>query len=165
MTLVAGVPSAQSPARRLVSPDELAVLARKARTVFSHRPVEALRLPRPVTWHNDYGDALDAAAGDWLISDSVRVWSCKDDLFQERYEMLPDGRFLKHAPARAVQMDAPFEIDTLEGRSGGVAGDWIFFGAPGEAWPVSDRAVVENAYSETPPVCGWAGPRSGEHRP
>ena len=45
----------------------------------------------------------------------------------------------------ACRMNEPFEVDTLEGRHTGKAGDYLAVGAHGEMYPI-DAAVFEATY-------------------
>jgi hypothetical protein len=45
----------------------------------------------------------------------------------------------------AVRMDEPFEVNTLEGKHTGKAGDYLAIGAHGEMYPI-DAAVFEATY-------------------
>lgn len=55
------------------------------------------------------------------------------------------GKYRKTAPAYAVRMPERFEVDTLEGRHGGKAGDYLAIGAHGEMYPI-DADVFEATY-------------------
>lgn len=57
------------------------------------------------------------------------------------------GEFVKTEPIKAVQMDEPFEVETLEGTMKGKAGDWLAEGIEGERWPI-DAAIFEKTYKE-----------------
>lgn len=56
------------------------------------------------------------------------------------------GKFRKVAVTYAVQIDEPFEVDTLEGLHTGKAGDWLAVGAEGEMYPI-DAAIFEQTYT------------------
>jgi hypothetical protein len=47
----------------------------------------------------------------------------------------------------AKQMDAPFEVATLEGTMKGKAGDYLVKGIQGEMYPV-DKDIFEASYDE-----------------
>lgn len=56
-----------------------------------------------------------------------------------------EGEFVKISPIKAVRMDAPFEVETLEGVMKGKAGDWLAQGVEGERWPI-DAEIFEKTY-------------------
>ncbi len=51
----------------------------------------------------------------------------------------------KPIPVRCVQMDEPFEVETMEGTLTGKAGDWLMVGIHGEMYPI-DREIFERTY-------------------
>ncbi len=48
-------------------------------------------------------------------------------------------------PIRCVQMEEPFEVETMEGKLRGKAGDWLMIGVEGEMYPC-DAGVFERTY-------------------
>jgi ATP-dependent Clp protease ATP-binding subunit ClpA len=82
----------------------------------------------------------DAAHGSILIKDlanSTDQWV--------RYAALRVQPYRKTDPTYAVQIEVPFEVDTLEGLMTGKAMDYLALGPDGEAYPV-DRAIFEGSY-------------------
>ncbi len=55
------------------------------------------------------------------------------------------GVFRKTAPARAMQIEEPFSVETLEGTMEGKAGDWLMIGVNGEMYPC-DAEVFDKSY-------------------
>lgn len=55
--------------------------------------------------------------------------------------------FLKTAPTKAVRMEEPFAVDTLEGTMQGKAGDWLAEGPEGERWPI-DHNIFQKTYEK-----------------
>lgn len=53
--------------------------------------------------------------------------------------------YRKTATVRAIQMDAPFRVETTEGVMEGAAGDYLCQGPAGECWPIK-REVFEATY-------------------
>lgn len=43
----------------------------------------------------------------------------------------------KPIPVRCIQINEPFEVQTLEGVMKGQAGDWLMVGIHGEMYPIS----------------------------
>jgi hypothetical protein len=46
---------------------------------------------------------------------------------------------------RCVQIQEPFEVETMEGNLKGKAGDWLMVGIYGEMYPI-DREIFEKTY-------------------
>ncbi len=70
--------------------------------------------------------------------------SAEDIPDPEENEHLPDPEeegeeFVKTAPVHAVQMDEPFEVETIEGEMEGKADDWLVKGHNGDMWVVDDE--------------------------
>ncbi len=55
--------------------------------------------------------------------------------------------YRKKTLTKAVQMDQPFSVETLEGTMEGKPGDWLMIGASGEMYPC-DAGVFEKTYEE-----------------
>lgn len=51
----------------------------------------------------------------------------------------------KPIPIRCVQIDEPFEVETMEGPLQGKKGDWLMIGVRGEMYPC-DRQIFEETY-------------------
>ena len=56
----------------------------------------------------------------------------------------------KPIPIEAVQMDKPFEVNTMEGKMKGKAGDYLVTGVKGEQYPV-DKEIFEETYRMVEP--------------
>lgn len=119
-------------------------------------PVHAQRLVEGRRWRTENGSDLDAAAGDWLLTDGRREWTVAAGVFDRSYDPLPDGTFRRSAPVEAVRLTADLDVPTLEGVSAAVAGDWLVRGVDGELWPVDDghfrRRYTPDTGSE---LAGW----------
>ncbi len=48
-------------------------------------------------------------------------------------------------PIRCLQIDEPFEVETMEGVLRGKKGDWLMVGVDGEVYPC-DREIFEKTY-------------------
>lgn len=72
------------------------------------------------------------------MSKSIRKITDKTDITFE-------GSFMKTEPIKAVRMDEPFEVETLEGVMKGKAGDWLAEGIQGERWPI-DADIFSKTY-------------------
>lgn len=64
-------------------------------------------------------------------------------------EIDPEARefheYRKTALARAVRMEEPFAVQTLEGRMEGAAGDYLMLGAAGELYPCA-ASIFHSTY-------------------
>lgn len=80
-------------------------------------------------------------------SDELQKWmgEAKEDIPDpDENSHLPDPEeegeeFVKTAPIHAVQMEEPFEVETVEGPMDGKAGDWLAKGHNGDMWVVDDE--------------------------
>lgn len=45
----------------------------------------------------------------------------------------------KPIPVRCIQINEPFEVETLEGVMKGKSGDWLMVGINGEMYPIADE--------------------------
>ena len=54
-------------------------------------------------------------------------------------------KYRKSALAKAIQLDYPFYVYTLEGRMKGHAGDYLCEGFVGERWPIQKK-IFEDTY-------------------
>ena len=121
---------------RTLDADELDGLLAGGRSYRSVAVVDAVRLTEDSEWATANGDPLSASAGDWMLSDGGDHWSVAPDVFAASYEPVGDGRYAKTATVTAIQLTAPFAVDTLEGVATGAAGDWLVRNPTGECWPV-----------------------------
>ena len=51
----------------------------------------------------------------------------------------------KPIPIKCIQIDEPFEVETMEGTLSGKAGDWLMVGVDGEIYPC-DQEIFEKTY-------------------
>lgn len=62
---------------------------------------------------------------------------------------IPDLEFnkaiKKPIPIRCVQINEPFEVETLEGTMRGKKGDWLMIGVNGEMYPC-DNSIFKKSY-------------------
>jgi hypothetical protein len=116
-------------------------------------PVRAQRLTeeRMVDSAFGSGGTFRGKAGDWLVTYDTRADGRGDQaivdgaVFAATYEHLEDDRYRKRPVViEAAQLMEALEIVTMEGPSRGAIGDWIVFGARGEAYFNSDTYFREN---------------------
>ena len=66
---------------------------------------------------------------------------------------LPDCEFKqavkKPIPVRCVQINEPFQVETMEGILEGKAGDYLMIGIKGEMYPC-DKHIFEETYEMVP---------------
>lgn len=48
----------------------------------------------------------------------------------------------KPIPVKCIQLEEPFEVETMEGIMQGKAGDWLIVGIHGEMYPI-DKTIFE----------------------
>jgi hypothetical protein len=51
----------------------------------------------------------------------------------------------KPIPIRCIQINEPFEVETLEGTMKGQPGDWLVVGVHGEMYPIA-KDIFEKTY-------------------
>ncbi|MBT8255406.1 MAG: PGDYG domain-containing protein [Bacteroidia bacterium] len=56
----------------------------------------------------------------------------------------------KPIPVKCVQIDEPFEVETMEGTLRGKKGDWLMVGVDGEVYPC-DQEIFRKTYTLTTP--------------
>lgn len=54
----------------------------------------------------------------------------------------------KPIPISCIQINEPFEVETLEGVMRGRSGDWLMVGIHGEMYPISDE-IFKKTYDIT----------------
>jgi hypothetical protein len=86
-----------------------------------------------------------AQAGDGLVSDEGSSWPVAKDIFAATYEHIEGDLYVKTATVMAIQINEPFEVETLEGLARASAGDYLAQGPTGEAWPIP-QATFESTY-------------------
>lgn len=98
--------------------------------------VRASRLTVRRTWRTARGDAMRARAGDWLVEQGSEEWTVAAAVFEERYEEVRPGVFRSRQAIRAVRVEEPLEIETLEGWVHAASGDLLALGPAGDVWPI-----------------------------
>lgn len=137
-------------------PDDLDRLLVDAPRFRALEPIRAQQLVEARRWRTANGSDLDAAAGDWLLTDGRREWTVAAGVFDRSYAPLPDGTFRKSAPVEAVRLTTAVDVPTLEGVSAAVAGDWLLRGVDGELWPVDDGHFRRRYTPDTgTELAGW----------
>lgn len=105
--------------------------------------VRAHVLEQPTSWQTSSGETMNAAAGDWLVTDEEgNVWSVKPDIFAAAHEKISDSHYRRTGTRKARKAVAGERIATLEGDLEARAGDWILEGAGGEQWSVPNTRFL-----------------------
>ncbi|MCA9802970.1 MAG: hypothetical protein KC777_13445 [Cyanobacteria bacterium HKST-UBA02] len=123
-------------------------------------PVHAEQLKTTAHWTSGNGDHMTGEAGDWKLTGADgSTWTVKPSIFDKTYSPVPgqEGVFMKTAITRAMQLNSPMTVETLEGTGSGATGDYLVIGAEGEKYIVP-RATFEGRYS---PVASGSGSESG----
>jgi hypothetical protein len=79
---------------------------------------------------------MHAEAGDWAVHEDGKIWSVRDDIFRETYELAGDGQWRRKGRVQARPAHAGEIVNTLEGPTTATDGDWVVRGVDGEQWPV-----------------------------
>lgn len=111
-------------------------------------------LQHPVTLHHEWG-VQHLKPGDFLIIDpgndkvTTGCWGCERSTFIATYTPVPDtvGFYRKTARVRAVQMDEPFIVQSLDSEIAetGHPGDWLVENIRDD---VRDRYLIEKSKFE-----------------
>jgi len=108
--------------------------------------VNARRRYRPWTWTTTSGDVMRASAGDWDVRDDADArWSVRNDVFRTSYRRMRGSRWAAAGVVFARAAQPGETIETLEGPSTTVEGDWVVMGDKGEQWSTPD-AKFTNRY-------------------
>lgn len=119
---------------------EIAALLERAALYQPTAVVRARRLSSPTAWRTDRNATMQAAAGDWeLTDDAGDRWTVASGTFDRSYHRRPDGRYAKHERVEAVRLPRDLQVPTTEGLSAAHAGDWLLRDARGAVWPVPDE--------------------------
>ncbi|MFN8658487.1 MAG: PGDYG domain-containing protein [Candidatus Obscuribacterales bacterium] len=107
--------------------------------------VQAEQLQTDLTWKSSNGDTLHGEAGDWKLTSPTRVWTVKPEIFAKTYTEVAPGVFEKTLPAKAAPITGPMTVQTREGVSSGVAGDYLVIGPDNDPYIVP-KAEFEGMY-------------------
>jgi hypothetical protein len=104
--------------------------------------VTAEQRSEPWTWQSDSGHTMRADAGDWAVQEDGKIWSVREDIFQDTYEPAGEGHWRRKGLVQARPASAGETISTLEGPTTAAEGDWIVRGVDGEQWPIPGKEFV-----------------------
>lgn len=109
--------------------------------------VRAEKLATAQEWKSTNGDTLNGAAGDWkLTGPDGSTWTVKPDIFAKTYGEVSPGVYAKTAIARAMKLNQPYTVQSLEGPSSGNTGDYLVIG-PNNEFYIVNGAKFEGMYS------------------
>jgi hypothetical protein len=111
----------------------------------------AERRSAPWTWKSDSGHTMHANAGDWAVQEDGKIWSVRDDIFQETYEPAGDGQWRRKGLVQARPARPGETVNTLEGATTAADGDWVVRGPNGERWPVPGGEFARRYAEFRPP--------------
>jgi hypothetical protein len=99
--------------------------------------VIAEQRPTAWAWTSHSGQIMRANAGDWAVQDcDGDSWSVRDAVFRATYEHTAGNRWRRVGLVLARAARHGETIDTPEGPTTAVNGDWVVRGNQGEQWPV-----------------------------
>jgi hypothetical protein len=113
--------------------------------------VTAEQRSTPWTWKSDSGHTMRANAGDWAVAADGKIWSVRDDIFQDTYEPAGDGQWRRKGRVQARPAHPGETVNTLEGPTTAAEGDWVVRGADGEQWPVPGNEFAQRYTEFHPP--------------
>jgi hypothetical protein len=98
-----------------------------------------LNLPLNAFTYQKWGGEQQAKRGDWLVDNAGDVYTVDERSFANTYRCLRPGVYVKTAPIWAEQASQAGVVQTKEGRSNYLAGDYL----------VSNNQDGSDAYSVT----------------
>jgi hypothetical protein len=75
--------------------------------------------------YRKWGDIQRARSGDWLVDNGGDVYTVAAETFRRTYRELSPGRWVKSAPVWAERATTAGSVETKEGRTHYLAGDWL----------------------------------------
>ena len=113
--------------------------------VIRRGEVTAVRRDVPWNWTNESGEAMQAEAGDWQVTDDAgRSWSVAPGIFVRSYEHSAGDRWRRTGRATARRAVAGEVINSLEGQQTASEGDWVIRGSRGEEWITTGEHFTAN---------------------
>jgi hypothetical protein len=80
-----------------------------------------------------WGGTQRCKRGDWLVNNKGDVYTIEGKTFDRTYQMVSPGLYEKIAPVWAEVAAKPGTIQTQEGSTAYLAGDYLVFNAPDRA--------------------------------
>ena len=82
--------------------------------------------------YQKWGDQQFAKKGDWLIDNDGSIYSIDKAAFARTYQLVSPGQYQKVSDIYAKLADKDSCIDTLEGKTHFLKGDYIVYENPGQ---------------------------------
>lgn len=83
--------------------------------------------------YQKWGDRQFAKQGDWLVDNNGSIYSIDNAAFARAYQLVSPGQYRKISDTYAKLADQDGSIDTLEGKTHYLKGDYLVYEKPGEA--------------------------------
>lgn len=134
--------------RSLALLDTAGYRSRKQRAMMPFRrrgEVRARQLDVSWQWRTESGAVMNAAAGDWLVTDpeTGREWSADPGAFAASHELLEGNRFRRTGTVQARPAHLGERVETLEGPAVAQPGEWLVEGELQERWLVPGPRFTE----------------------
>ena len=109
--------------------------------------VWAWQLQKPREWQTDNGDVLRGKPGDWwVVSPDSAFRTVAASVFADDYAHVAEQVYRRRGEVTARQVVEKEQVDSLEGVSTALPGDWIVIDDVGNSWAVPD-AVFRRGYT------------------
>jgi hypothetical protein len=79
-----------------------------------------------------WGDQQFAKKGDWLVNNNGSTYTIDQAVFKRTYRRIGSGKYEKVSAIHAVEAHQDGSIETLEGRTHYLAGDYVVYEKPGQ---------------------------------
>jgi len=101
--------------------------------------------------YEKWGARQTCKAGDWLVNNNGDVYTVDAESFRKTYERVGDGKYVKTTPVWAEVATGSGRVQTKEGTTEYVAGDYLVFNeeSGGDAYAVGARKF-EEMYESAP---------------
>ena len=77
--------------------------------------------------YQKWGSQQQCSKGDWLVENAGNVYTVAEDSFAATYRIISPGRYIKMAPVWAEIANCDGAINTKEGKSSYVVGDYLVY--------------------------------------
>ena len=113
----------------------------------TNQPVRAiqLKLDTPGFSYTKWQSQQHCKSGDWLVDNAGDVYTVNQSVFENTYQLVQPGNYIKITPVWAEQTIADGTIDTLEGKTHYQAGDYLVYNNADQ----TDGYAVEKEKFET----------------
>ena len=100
--------------------------------------------------YRKWGDQQKAKSGDWLVNNNGNVYTIDEQVFDRTYQQVSPGLYKKIAVIYATVADQSGSVETLEGRTHYLPGDYLVYEQPEQqdgAYAIS-KDQFESMYEE-----------------